>query len=177
MKKIVSFFLVLLIAIATCACGNENESTVMPDIVLPTTSSETQTTTEKDDLHQHEYSKATCTQAAKCECGHRNGSALGHKVQNGVCMVCGEKVTETSTQVSTPGNTNTHTHSFSKATCTAAAKCSCGQTQGGPLGHTLVNGVCSVCGVKPAYNVGNVLILGDSISTFEGYIPQGNATY
>ena len=39
-----------------------------------------------------------------------------------------------------------HTHSWSDATCTEAQKCECGETQGEALGHSYVEGVCSVCG-------------------------------
>ena len=80
-------------------------------------------------------------------------------------------------QTNDTDKTEAHTHEFSTATCTDAAKCSCGEKAGTNLGHNLSNGICTVCGVKPEYNVGNVLILGDSISTFDGYIPEKTATY
>ena len=44
----------------------------------------------------------------------------------------------------------------------------------GPHTHNIVNNVCAVCG---KYNLGNLLILGDSYSTFEGYIPSGYAPW
>lgn len=70
-----------------------------------------------------------------------------------------------------------HTHSYSEATCTKAATCECGATKGTALGHELINGTCSVCGETPEYKVGNFIVLGDSISTFKGYIPLGNDSY
>ena len=38
--------------------------------------------------HVHTWSKATCTEPAKCECGETQGEALGHTYENGVCS-CG----------------------------------------------------------------------------------------
>lgn len=72
---------------------------------------------------------------------------------------------------------STHEHEYSQVTCTEASRCSCGEKQGIALGHELVDGTCSVCGIIPEYNVGNLMILGDSYSTFEGYLPDGNATW
>ncbi len=51
--------------------------------------------------HTHEFSKATCTEAAKCSCGATEGAALGHKYVNHKCSVCkadesGYKVVESS---------------------------------------------------------------------------------
>lgn len=43
--------------------------------------------------------------------------------------------------------------------------------------HDLVNGVCTICGKTPKYNVGNFIVLGDSYSTYEGYMPEGNPSY
>jgi len=40
---------------------------------------------EQTEGHTHTYSKATCTEAAKCSCGATNGSALGHSWQAATC--------------------------------------------------------------------------------------------
>ena len=39
-----------------------------------------------------------------------------------------------------------HEHSWSNATCTEPQKCECGETQGTALGHSFVQGTCTVCG-------------------------------
>ena len=43
--------------------------------------------------------------------------------------------------------------------------------------HELVDGTCSICGETPKYDVGNFLVLGDSYSTFNGYMPEGNPSF
>ena len=45
----------------------------------------------KVEEHIHEFSEATCTKAATCECGKTEGSALGHNYKNGKCSRCGAK--------------------------------------------------------------------------------------
>lgn len=41
--------------------------------------------TEQPEAHTHTYSKATCTEAAKCSCGATSGNALGHSWQSATC--------------------------------------------------------------------------------------------
>ena len=62
--------------------------------------------------HTHEFSDATCTEAAKCACGETQGKALGHEITDATCTepakctVCGEE------QVPALG------HSFAFGECT-----------------------------------------------------------
>ncbi len=80
------------------------------------------------DPHEHEYTlkseiAATCDNDGKKE----------------YACDCGDHYSET---VKATG------HSYSSATCTKAKNCSiCGATDGSPLGHSLVDCVCSRCGV------------------------------
>lgn len=64
-----------------------------------------------------------------------------------------------------------HTHSFAAATCNAPETCECGETRSERLGHMYIDGFCTECSAvledKP--QIGNLMVLGDSISTFEGY--------
>ncbi len=110
--------------------------------------------TEQTEAHTHTYSKATCTEAAKCACGATNGSALGHSWQSSTCKTpktcktCG--VTEggkgdhtySNGACTVCGAAAPHTHSYSKANCTEAAKCSCGATNGSALGHSWQPATC-----------------------------------
>lgn len=69
-------------------------------------------------------------------------------------------------------NTSTiHAHIFAPATCDTPQTCECGETLGDRLGHMYIDGSCTVCSAvtneKP--KIGNLMVLGDSISTFEGY--------
>lgn len=64
-------------------------------------------------------------------------------------------------------------HQWQEADCDHPETCSvCGLESGEPLGHEYYEGVCQICEAefpedqKP--NLGNVIIMGDSISTFEG---------
>ena len=43
------------------------------------------TTPSNTESHKHSYSKATCTEAAKCSCGATQGAALGHKWTAATC--------------------------------------------------------------------------------------------
>ncbi len=90
----------------------------------------------------HDYAKATCTEAAKCNiCGQTTGKPLGHDYSEGSCTeakkckVCGDKIPA-------PG------HDFNAATCTEPKKCkNCDETEGDALGHNIVDGKCSRCGL------------------------------
>ena len=44
---------------------------------------------EAEPEHVHEWSDATCTEPAKCECGETQGEALGHAYTDGICDNCG----------------------------------------------------------------------------------------
>ena len=63
-------------------------------------------------------------------------------------------------------------HDWEEADCTSPETCKiCALESGKPLGHEYYEGVCLKCGAelpeeeKP--NLGNVIIMGDSISTFK----------
>lgn len=64
-----------------------------------------------------------------------------------------------------------HTHLFAPATCDKPLTCECGETQGKKLGHMFVDGFCTICNgtLDNKQTIGNLMVLGDSISTFEGY--------
>ena len=64
-----------------------------------------------------------------------------------------------------------HVHAFAAATCEVPQTCECGETLGKKLGHMYVDGFCTVCNgtLDNKQTIGNLMVLGDSISTFEGY--------
>lgn len=65
-----------------------------------------------------------------------------------------------------------HNHYFAPANCGAPQTCSCGETRGVPTGkHTYYDGKCTVCEapIDVTGTLGNVMIMGDSISTYNGY--------
>ena len=68
-------------------------------------------------------------------------------------------------------DSNVHNHVYAPATCDAPMTCECGETLGKRLGHMYVDGFCSECSavLNDRPKVGNLMVLGDSISTFEGY--------
>ncbi len=90
---------------------------------------------------KHEWAAATCTEAATCsKCGETQGSPLGHTYTGrsctGVdkCITCGSIVPSSG-------------HSWVDATCSEPKTCSkCNTTEGDPLGHDMVNGICTRCG-------------------------------
>lgn len=89
----------------------------------------------------HDYSKATCTEAAVCiECGDVLEEALGHLPsectceEDSICERCGEVLEEAKG------------HSFVDATCENPATCSsCGLTKGSALGHQFDNDCDATC--------------------------------
>lgn len=151
MKKVLITFLLVVAILLLAACGQEGPLTLdQPDTATSTVTEEQtleEETTEEEPLpdkvvvpdtttvpvHQHSFSVATCTAAAKCSCGETSGSALGHKYQKGTCTRCGAK------------DSTYHEHSFSTATCTEASKCSCGLVKSPALGHSYKEGYCTVC--------------------------------
>ncbi len=97
--------------------------------------------------HEHKWSDATCTEAQTCQCGEKQGTALGHSFENGVCTVC---------STPDPDYVPPHTHVWSDATCTEAQKCECGEAQGEALGHEFNEGVCTRCGAADSNDVPHV---------------------
>ena len=65
-------------------------------------------------------------------------------------------------------------HDWKEATCTSPEKCKiCGTESGKPNGHEFYNRVCANCDAvisdDEVLDLGDVIIMGDSITTFEGY--------
>ena len=67
-------------------------TTTKPEASKPSSTTKPETTKPTTPTHTHNYSKATCTEPAKCSCGATSGSALGHKevVDNAVSATCTE---------------------------------------------------------------------------------------
>lgn len=80
-----------------------------------------------------------------------------------------EKASDGSADTQSTGNG--HHHIYSPATCDSPMTCECGETLGNRLGHMYVDGFCTECSaiLKDKPQIGNLMVLGDSISTFEGY--------
>ncbi|MBQ2284183.1 MAG: hypothetical protein II244_00795 [Clostridia bacterium] len=128
---------------------------------------------ETKPVHSHSFSKATCTEAAKCSCGTTSGNALGHAWAEATCTsaqsctrcgatgnaALGHKWTEaTCTKASTCSICGTTIgsaleHNYSEANCDTPATCSiCGKISGEALGHIYVNNICTVCEImNPEY--------------------------
>ncbi|MBE5937469.1 MAG: hypothetical protein E7265_05510 [Lachnospiraceae bacterium] len=51
---------------------------------------ENESQTVPDEVHEHDYSDATCLLPATCSCGETEGEALGHDFVKGVCSRCNE---------------------------------------------------------------------------------------
>ncbi len=65
-------------------------------------------------------------------------------------------------------------HDWADANCTSPDKCKlCGMESGKPLGHEFYNCACANCDAEISdeeiLDLGNVIVMGDSISTFEGH--------
>lgn len=91
----------------------------------------------------HSFSEATCTEPVTCViCDASRGKALGHDFSETDCMspsVC-SRCDETKPAAG---------HSFKPATCAEPKVCSkCGDTEGEALGHEIINGKCSRCGLS-----------------------------
>lgn len=87
----------------------------------------------------------------------------------GALSACGEK--KDNLQKPNPETCN---HEWVDASCDKPDRCNlCGLESGKPLGHEYYNRVCGVCSAElsedEVIDLGNVMIMGDSISTFEGY--------
>lgn len=76
MKRIFPIFLTLLLLLSLCACTADPQSIEPTD--LPT-----------DPVCQHSWTGATCTDSKTCTlCGAKDGTALGHDYETGICTVC-----------------------------------------------------------------------------------------
>ena len=87
----------------------------------------------------HEYSEATCTEAAVCTyCDKEGDEAFGHKWKDATCTEA--KKCETCEEVE--GEALGHT--WKDATCTEAKICTvCNETEGEALGHNYTGGSCT----------------------------------
>lgn len=133
MKRMLSVLLVLLLIFILAGCGSKT-STNSPPINENNDSEQYNENDQYDDTHVHNYSKATCTQAAKCFCGETSGSALGHNYSGEYCTRCG--ASNPNYKENTQSNSN-HTHYYSsrvttEATCAKEGvrtyTCSCGNS-------------------------------------------------
>lgn len=121
------------------------------------------------DPNGHKWEDATCEEASYCSvCGKTEGVALGHDsteatcTEPAVCKICGKQTAEKIAHKYSEGNCTTDSvcekcgdikkapgHTFAEATCDKPKTCKvCNETEGDPLGHNLVNGVCSKCGME-----------------------------
>lgn len=91
----------------------------------------------------HKYKDATCTEPEICEvCGDTRGEELGHNYSEGSCTE-DKKCKRCKDVIKATG------HEFSEATCDEPRTCkNCGETDGEALGHDLVDGICSRCGLE-----------------------------
>lgn len=78
MKKVFSFFMVLVLMLSLCACSNDEPqaSETINDVCA----------------EGHTWVDATCTNPKTCSvCAAKEGMPLGHHWYNGVCNVCKQK--------------------------------------------------------------------------------------
>lgn len=82
----------------------------------------------------------------------------------------GSSSENTSAANSSLSESKVHTHDYTPATCDTPAVCECGATFGEALGHMYVDRFCTECTavLEGRETIGNLMVLGDSISTFEG---------
>ncbi len=91
--------------------------------------------------HEHSFSKATCTEPGRCDCGATDGAAKGHNyspatcVSPSTCKNCGDTI---------PGLAD---HNWKDATCVSPRSCSvCGETDGSTASHNFgTSGICETC--------------------------------
>jgi len=140
---------------------------------------------------EHEWSEATCTEMSVCsKCALKNATELGHDFAAHLCtesVKCSRcdamsEVTEHDFTVATCTEPSVckrcgiekapaKGHNMAAATCTVPAKCKdCGITSGSAAGHkpngSVINPVCSVCGVQ---------CFADNTQKLKYYIAQGDA--
>ncbi len=97
--------------------------------------------------HSHEFSTATCTEPATCECGETEGEVAAHKWIEATCS----EAKHCSTCGTIEGTVNEH--NWIEANCREAKHCSvCGTVVGEKLEHQLTEATylesanCTVCG-------------------------------
>ena len=93
----------------------------------------------------HDMSKATCTEASKCQregCDHTEGTKLGHDMGEASCT----EVSKCKREGCDHTEGTKLGHDMSKATCTEASKCKregCDHTEGTKLGHDMSKATCT----------------------------------
>lgn len=123
----------------------------------------------------HNWVEADCVSPRTCKnCGATEGEAIGHSYTYEItkeatcaetgerkctCTVCGYTCTETIEKTG---------HKWKDAECDSPRVCSvCGETDGEPLGHNYVNGVCTRCGERESADIsfsnGRTLAFGCSV--------------
>lgn len=106
-----------------------------------TTSAQSESVSDVQTEHIHNYADATCLDPMKCSCGVTAGAALGHDFISATCtspQICKRCSATLGSELG---------HDFSVATCTVPSTCvRCGITQGEALGHSYVDNHCTICG-------------------------------
>ena len=145
------------------------------EVVLTLTINDDGTLTLVADYHVHVFSDATCTEAAKCECGETQGEALGHTWVDATCTAPKTCSVCNATEGEALG------HTWVDATCTAPKTCSvCNATEGEALGHTWVDATCtapktcSVCNATEGEALGHDFFAG-SCKVCQAIDPDYNA--
>lgn len=124
MKRLMSIFLALAMALTLCACGNDG------NVTEPSQSSSPTTAPAGSNACPHtpeivQLKPATCTEAG---------------LRISACPLCGEEFRD---EIPAPG------HSFTEASCTAGSVCTvCGLASDNALGHNYKDGLCIHCGDK-----------------------------
>ena len=129
MKKCICFLLLLSFALSLWGCGGDDRGVTEPsDIITPTATPTVPTDPTEPPACTHAPEIISTIQATCNEPGQTVSS----------CPLCGEEFTE---ELPALG------HSFTEAGCTMAKTCvTCGLTEGEPLGHDYLDGVCRRCG-------------------------------
>lgn len=124
--------MVLIFSLSSCKKSNntssESDTSIQTDISSIDTSAENITNKENPKNEQSSSEESKSQSSSEEEIKPQSSSDSPSKDEN--------------------SNPSTHTHSFSNATCTEPKKCICGATDGVALGHTFIQGKCSVCGTK-----------------------------
>lgn len=132
MKKLIAFFLTLVMMLSLTACTPEQPIATNPNTNDPTTGPSS-TGTPTDDSHKPEHIHSYTQTVKEPDCV--NGGFTTNECE------CGD--TYQSDEVDALG------HTWVDATCTAPKTCSvCAVTEGEVANHNYQSGTCSVCGTK-----------------------------
>ncbi len=155
MKKLLAFWLALVIVLVCSACtpsnsdelsNNESSVTLTESNTDKTEDAEDEDKTDSDDLTDdsvleecaHNYMEATCTAPKTCTlCGVIQGVAVGHTYSVATCTTPATCTKCNATQGAVKE------HIFSYTSCSAPGTCTqCGATQSAAPGHDYVLGEC-----------------------------------